>query len=426
MTDPDGNSKRLLFAAWLFPPHGGASALRNLGFVKHLPNHGILPQVLSSTAPFPLMDPSLLDQIPPGVHVFRARYPRLPLAAPFRLRKAAARWVLAVDEQLPWVPFAVRLALRLHRQQPFDAVFSTSAPFSSHIAGLWCARLLGLPFAADFHDPWAAYLEGTWPTPLHARICRGLETAVVREARLVVTVTEAMRDGFLRRYPDLPPERFHVIENGFDPEIFDSVSPAPRDRRLTLVHAGSFLAARSPRSFFEALRTVLDEGLVPREEIRVLLVGSAGKEAARLREEMGLADVVAMTGFVPHTECLARQRSADALLLVLPEGESRSDAHTSKLLEYLAAGKPVLALAPEGAAAELLAEAGMRRVVRPEDSRGIVRELRRLYQDWRQGALTDRPASGVAERRARAAQCAKLAGLFREKVFAERGAGGKV
>jgi glycosyltransferase involved in cell wall biosynthesis len=249
---------------------------------------------------------------------------------------------------------------------------------------------------------------------------------VVREARLVVTVTEAMRDGFLRRYPDLPPERFHVIENGFDPEIFDSVSPAPRDRRLTLVHAGSFLAARSPRSFFEALRTVLDEGLVPREEIRVLLVGSAGKEAARLREEMGLADVVAMTGFVPHTECLARQRSADALLLVLPEGESRSDAHTSKLLEYLAAGKPVLALAPEGAAAELLAEAGMRRVVRPEDSRGIVRELRRLYQDWRQGALTDRPASGVAERRARAAQCAKLAGLFREKVFAERGAGGKV
>ena len=88
---------------------------------------------------------------------------------------------------------------------------------------------------------------------------------------------------------------------------------------------------------------------------------------------LGIDEAWEETGFLPYREALTAQRSADALLLLIPNADGRGDVVVSgKVFEYLAAGRPILAaVPPAGVAADLIrrTESGAgrrrRRSVRP-------------------------------------------------------------
>src|SRR5262249_34050992 len=54
-----------------------------------------------------------------------------------------------------WIQAVVARARALHRQTPFDLVISRSLPNQAHLAGYWVASTLGIPWVANFNDPWA-------------------------------------------------------------------------------------------------------------------------------------------------------------------------------------------------------------------------------------------------------------------------------
>src|SRR5687768_16086327 len=67
-------SMRALIVCYVFPPVGGAGVQRVLKLVKYLPRYGITPSVLTARAPsVPLVDPSLVSDVPPGTEVVRVR-----------------------------------------------------------------------------------------------------------------------------------------------------------------------------------------------------------------------------------------------------------------------------------------------------------------------------------------------------------------
>ncbi len=73
---------------------------------------------------------------------------------------------------------------------------------------------------------------------------------------------------------------------------------------------------------------------------------------------------------------------------------------SGKVFEYLAAERPILALVPpDGAAAELIRDAGAGVVVAPEDVEGIKAALRELHERWRAGTLDAPPLSEEWRRR---------------------------
>ena len=64
--------KRLLFISYIFPPAGGAGVQRAAKFVKYLGQYGWQTLVLTPDRPsVPVMDPSLLADLPPGLVVRR-------------------------------------------------------------------------------------------------------------------------------------------------------------------------------------------------------------------------------------------------------------------------------------------------------------------------------------------------------------------
>jgi glycosyltransferase involved in cell wall biosynthesis len=121
----------------------------------------------------------------------------------------------------------------------------------------------------------------------------------------------------------------------------------------------------------------------------------AGTEQAEVRSEAaraGVSDLVRTVGYLPLRSTCALQRSADALLLCIQGGAESSGVLTGKIFQYLGAGRPVLALVPEGSAADLVRKTQAGCVVEPRDVEGTLRAIQALAREKRSG----KPLRGAA------------------------------
>ncbi len=410
---PATHQKSLLMIAYYFPPSGGPGSIRVAKFAKYLPTNGWLPTVVSSAAMWPPIDASLIDEIPPDVSVERVHGAELPPRVPWRLRSFLSKWILTIDERLGWLPFARGHAIRMLRLGKYDALYSTSSPITDHLVALCLKSRSGLPWIADFRDPWLDNFSVSFPTSVHRSICAHYEKRIVSSADKVVVVNEPMREQFKSRYPDVGDSKFVVVPNGYDPADFHGVTPAHRDKRFTMVYCGSLYGSQQRAdSFLLALREAISGRKLPRDEIVVRFVGSVGRETINFVERLGIADTVEFVGVVTHSEAIAHQLSADCLILIIGDGPGSEAVTTSKLFEYLASKKPILALVPPGAAANLLTEASSAEIVPPGDEIAISKALQDLFSTWKGGGLRIEPRQTVLSRYSRKEHSRQLASLL--------------
>jgi glycosyltransferase involved in cell wall biosynthesis len=181
-----------------------------------------------------------------------------------------------------------------------------------------------------------------------------------------------------------------VIENGADFDEFAALTPV-RDDRFTIVHAGSFFGERSPRPFLEALRALLDRRPDLQGRVRARFLGDLRSDDRAWANQLGIDGAWEEDGFVPHRDSLNAQRSADALLLLIPHASGRGDTVLSgKVFEYIASGRPILAAVPaDGVAANLLRSVGAGEVADSDDVDGISQALEHLVDRWLAGGLPD-------------------------------------
>ncbi len=109
--------------------------------------------------------------------------------------------------------------------------------------------------------------------------------------------------------------------------------------------------------------------------------------SGRRPQAHGVAELVSFVPPVPRREAYQHQVDADALLLVTAPGV-RSVA-TSKLYDYIGAGRPILALAQDNAAAEIVERFELGLTAPPGDSAAIAAAIRELMRRQAAGYVWD-------------------------------------
>jgi glycosyltransferase involved in cell wall biosynthesis len=394
MGDQKQAKPNVLMIAYFFPPLGGAGSLRPLKLAKYLPEFGWKPIVLTVKNPdwYYATDPGLLAELPEGVSVCRTRMIRSAwiyrILNPMRTA-GADRWIRRYlfhpDEQIGWVPAAYAAGLRLVRRHHIKAIYSTSAPMSCHLIAYLIKKKTGLPWIADFRDEWYENPDFDFPTDFHRRKHFALEKMVVDAADRVI----AAAPGFCRflskheRYAS----KCTTVYRGYDPDDFlpfvrkPSV-PSSAGRPFTIGFSGLFYAAFRPTGILAAVSSLIDEGRIPAENIRLLFVGANSPDETGYSDRHGICR---FTGFVPHREAIGYVMVSDALLLLL--SRARGDyVVPSKTFEYIASGKPILAAVPaQGEAASIVRHARAGLVVDFDDPAGLRGGVLRLYERWLSG-----------------------------------------
>ena len=382
--------KRALVVHYFFPPLGGAGVPRILKFVKFLPQLGWDVTVITSGRAsrwYGVRDDSLLADVPASVQVLRPS--ELPIASiRRRLRPPLER--LGVpglahcigwpDETSGWLPLATASARRVAREWRPDVVLSSSFAYTSHLVALAASRSAGVPWIADFRDPWTLNPQGhALPDALVAFNARA-ERALVRRADRLVVVDERLDLVGL----DRTDRRRVVIRNGVDEDDFllegDDIQPP--DDRFQLTYVGSLYGDRDAAPVIDALGRLVRRGRIDPGRFELSIVGNVWLSSRPTDDVLPIK----VAGYVDRAAALRAMRSATALLFYAPES---TWAPSGKIFEYLVAGRPVLSVARrDNLAYQLVAELGAGAVATPSDPAGIERAVVELYDRWLDGSLT--------------------------------------
>jgi glycosyltransferase involved in cell wall biosynthesis len=413
---------KVLVIAYYFPPYGGGPTVRVHNFVRHFPEFGIEPVVLTVDERYyedGYHDPSLLGCYDGGLKVYRAG---MFFGATIQRMKSAlmnngtalpkqeternpsyesSQWkrglkhLLVPDEQIFWAAKGIRCGLDLIERESPDLIFATAPPFSSHLLGTILSRKSSLPLVVDYRDLWT-------DCAFYARdpLARDLELNVLRHASRVLITNEAAEEKLTSSFPVIA-GKTSVIENGFDLEEIRSlqVEPAPGfplngRSPFTFSHVGSLTARRTPEYFFAALYKVRNRIERP---IRVNFIGFVAPQYKALAQRMGLDDCVQFGGAVSRTEAIgAMCNRSHALLLFQRLSEGGDTAIPGKLYEYLAAAKPLLVM-DEGksATSHFLSRIGAEESIGYQDVDAIAGRIERICRTYEVSLLN---AARLAQR----------------------------
>lgn len=435
---------RLLLLARSFPPLGGAGVHRTLGSVRHLPEHGYEPVLVTGPGEqrgrWDAPDTELLARVPPHAVIHRVEGPEP--AGPAGIAGRLARLHPGPDGWVRWwIEESVRLGRRVGAGA--DVILASCAPYETAHAAARLAAELGRPWVADLEDPWALDEMRLQPTALHRALDRRAMRRALATAAAIVTAAPEAAARLRRDMPELANRIVAGIPIGFERDDFAGPTPSRDGSTFRIVHTGSLhtdlgirlrrtrrwrrllggaqpgldILTRSHVFLVEAISRLLSAEPALRGRVELHLAGALTDAD---RAVAGRDDFVRTPGLLRHREAVALMRSADVLFLPmhdLPPG-TRAGLIPYKTYEYLGAERPILAaVPPDGAAADLIRETGAGTVIAPDDMDGLRAAIEHLDAEYRGGRLNGTPLSPeLRERLSRRTRSKELADLIRSLV----------
>jgi len=437
--------KYVLVVTYYFPPAGGPGVQRVLKFLKYLGEFGWTPIMLVPENPeYPARDESLVNELPSGLIIRRA-----PIFEPYDLyrkftgkqagvpidvnvnKEAGAKrsmserlaefiraTIFIPDARIGWLLSAVKEGRQILKEYPVRAIYSSSPPYTPSLVARKLHRISKLPWVAGFRDPWTGFLSTPERWAIPRAIDRSLEKSVFTEADLVEVAWKGIMQDVIGKYPELPREKFIHIPNGFDgadfpePDIHKR-AVRPKNEKCTITYSGSLYGPRNPRSFLQAVESLIARKEINPDKMKLRFVGRFSAPIHEMLDQQAVRSMVESIEYVPHAKAVELLLDSDALLLIVDDVASVAEIVPGKVYEYLGAARPIMAIAPpEGAIGDLLRETNAGEVVRQSDIEGQARIIKRIYDDWVSGHSSFAMKLDTISQYERREATRKLAGLF--------------
>ena len=397
--------KKVLIVTYYWPPSGGPGVQRVLNFVKYLPLYGWEPVVLTvREGEYPAKDVSLEKEIPSGLKVFKTK-----TFEPFALFKLVSgkkqndsigtyilsekspnlitrisKWIrfnlFIPDARVGWKKFAVREGEKIVREETVDLILTSSPPHSVQLIGQVLAQKTGLPWVADYRDPWKeiVYNQNQQRTAWAEKRDGRLERMAINRADGIVTISRDIQRLLEGKCECVKPVK--VVFNGYD----NKPEPLPRNECPIITYTGALSETRVPTPLLPALAQLREEGV----RFRLKFIGNICPEFRRLVEEHGFGPDTEFIPYLPHSESVRNINGSDVLLLVIDNVPNNKGILTGKLFEYIGARRPILAIGnTEGEARQIIDECQCGEMLDYADVEGVKRVLREWYACWREGKV---------------------------------------
>lgn len=414
-------ARRLVAVSWSMPPALFPRSIQIGRLLKGLKRIGWASTVVTLDEESRRGDP--LD--PALSELYGSHYQTEPVASIDTTEGPQDRWLTwkfgalsAVDAH--WTLDAAAATRRVIQRDGAEVLVTFAQPWRDNFVGV----ALGRP-----RIPWVAHFSDPWVDSLYYRDMPGVdrdrdlrcEAAIVKQADLVVFTNQYAADLVMRKYPAWR-AKTRVVEHASDSDLLpiaDSmagVRPAGR-RVLRLSYIGTLLAdRRTIDDLLDALAKLETRiGIRGRLELVVIGSGSGTVEARKRVSDLGLESLVSFQSQVMYLDSLAAMRASDVLVLI--DARAKTNVFLpSKLVDYLMANRPIMAITPAvGASADLMRASGYP-LVEPGDVEGIASAIATLLEHHEAGTPAQTAPEAVIRRYGLDTVAGTFAGILDEAI----------
>jgi glycosyltransferase involved in cell wall biosynthesis len=240
------------------------------------------------------------------------------------------------------------LALLHHRKSAF--IYQRYA-FNNY-SGAKLAQIFGIPFVLEYNGS-EIWIRRHWGKPLkYEPLSERVELLNLRAAHVVVVVSKAMKDELIER--GIESDKILVNPNAVDPETYSPGIDGSHIRgrynlngKTVVGFIGTFGNWHGAPELAEAFGQLVNRFPEYRDRIRLLMIGDGltMPEVKRRLSKLDVTDICILTGLVPQEEGAAHMAACDILVaphVPNPDGTPFFGSPT-KLFEYMAMGKPIVA-----------------------------------------------------------------------------------
>lgn len=260
-----------------------------------------------------------------------------------------------------------------HRMDRYDIIHDNQ----SLSYGLWAIQRRK-PTVATIHHPITvdrdiavASEPDFWKKLKHLRWYSflGMQKRVSRTLPHIITVSGCAKDDICREF-DLPADRFSIIPNGINTDLFYPVSGIKREKNRLIVTNSADTPLKGLHYLLQAVYTIRQT-----RDIRLVVVGKPKKNSivSRMIRSLGIADSITFTGRISYEEFV--RQYARATMAVVP---SVYEGFGLPAGEAMACGVPVISTTG-GALPEVVGDAGI--LVPPADPDALQHAILRLMDD---------------------------------------------
>lgn len=360
--------KNVLVISYFFPPVTavGGGVIRVLKFVKYLPAFGIRPCILTAKNPFLPVDDTLSEDLPREARVYRIRQmdPRYLFSSSSKnnkkrdenplsegrgkaILKNIFKFFSFPDTAWPWIIPALLNGLSIVKKEKIEVICVSAPPFSCIIIGHLLKKITRLPLVIDYRDLMSIGRRTHNAVWVFHLLRERIERFILKRSDAAIVTCPGARD-LLAKETGLPPEKFHVITNGFDREdICDRKILCAKKDTFEILYAGYLYAERAHFVFFEAVNELI-EARALKKKLLIKLIGRIDRGTAEnncFKSLLNSGNLV-IVGSRPYRQTLRMLADADAFLVT-------SDLDVGcmlpgKIFEYMALGRPILAVGQNG------------------------------------------------------------------------------
>ncbi len=407
--------KKVLIITYYWPPSGGGGVQRWVKFVKYLRNFGWEPIVFTPENPeIPSFDESLLNEIPENVKVIKNKiwepyhyYKKLTgrkktenIQTAFLSEKNYSSGVIEKlsiwirgnffipDARKFWIKPSVKILTEYLKKNHIDVIVTTGPPHSAHMIGLHLKQKTGIPWLADFRDPWTNidYYNDLKLGKRADKIHHRLERLVLEYADTVTVISPGMS----KEFNQIVPKEYVVIPNGYDTEdIEKNTKEITKSEKFSLAHIGSLTKTRNPENLWDALKQLVDENKNFAKDLEILNIGKIDISAVESLNKFGLKNFLKQVDYLSHDEVIIEQRRAILLLLLINNTPNAKLILTGKIFEYLVSLTPIICIGPtDGDAANVIKETSCGSTFGFDEVDNLKDNILKLYQQFNKGEIT--------------------------------------
>lgn len=352
------HARRVLIVTTTFYPDPSVGGVRMTQWARCLPEFGWEPVILTRYYGHRATPELLATYVHPDVRVRYLNAPsdgapaspptgvtgRTPLAGKLKrwFGSSPASALMVPDPGIGFWRSVRPKVLDAVREFKPDLLVTTGPPHSNHDVGLWLAQTTGIPWLADFRDPYiidqrfAPRFPFRWMMPVHRRYSES-----VYSTASLVTHAIPVAARFWRIQSERYRRKVRIMTNACAPELASGdvepeVTPGGRKSIRAIGHIGHEEAAFLATAISELVREGMD--------LELRLIGPTVSTLPRIRELLG--DRIVASPGMRHDLALRQVAGADVLVNYLSIERSSHYLLSSKLFEYLATGKPVIEVNP--------------------------------------------------------------------------------